>query len=127
MGGVNLHGIFPPMATPFVPDGSSIDFDAVRHNVDRWMRTPLRGLVVLGSNGESAVVSPDEAEALVGEVRAGIPRDRTLIVGTGQESTKATIEASRRAAALGADAVLVRAPGFFKAQMTGAAFAAHYR
>lgn len=127
MSRVNLHGIFPPMATPFVPDGSAIDFDAVRHNVERWMRTALRGIVVLGSNGESAFVSSDEADALVEAVRAGTPGDRTLIVGTGQESTKATIEASRRAAALGADAVLVRAPGFFKAQMTGPAFVTHYR
>lgn len=124
---VNLRGIFPPMATPFLSDGSAIDFEAVRHNVDLWMRTALRGIVVLGSNGESAFVSTDEADALVEAVRAGVPRDRVLIVGTGQESTRATIEACRRAAALGADAVLVRAPGFFKAQMTGPAFVAHYR
>jgi 4-hydroxy-2-oxoglutarate aldolase len=115
------------MATPFVPDGSSIDFDAVRHNVNRWMRTSLRGLVVLGSNGESAFVTPEEADALVDAVRASVPRDRALIVGTGQESTRATIEASRRAARLGADAVLVKVPGFFKGQMTSAALVAHYR
>ena len=43
-----------------------------------------------------------------------MPRDRPLIAGTGRESTKATIAATRRAADLGADAVLVRTPSFFK-------------
>ena len=52
---------------------------------------------------------------------------RTLLVGTGRESTRQTIAASRRAAALGADAVLVRTPFFFKAQMTPDVLIAHYR
>jgi 4-hydroxy-2-oxoglutarate aldolase len=49
-----------------------------------------------------------------------------LIVGTGRESTRATIAASARAAAAGADAVLVRTPSFFKARMTPDAFVRHY-
>ncbi len=54
------------------------------------------------------------------------PAARLLIVGTGRESTQATIRASKRAAELGADAVLVRTPGFFKTQMTTDAFVRHY-
>jgi 4-hydroxy-2-oxoglutarate aldolase len=52
--------------------------------------------------------------------------ERPLIAGTGRESTKATIEATRRAAALGADAALVRTPSFFKSQMTSEVFMRHY-
>ena len=55
-----------------------------------------------------------------------MPRDRVLIVGTGRESTRATIAASARAAALGADAVLVRTPSFYKARMTPDVFVRHY-
>jgi 4-hydroxy-2-oxoglutarate aldolase len=55
-----------------------------------------------------------------------VPRDRLLIAGTGRESTRATIAASQRAAALGADAVLVRTPSYFKPRMTRDAFVAHY-
>jgi 4-hydroxy-2-oxoglutarate aldolase len=55
-----------------------------------------------------------------------VPRDRPFIVGTGRESTRATIAATRRAARAGADAVLVRTPGFFKTQMTGEAFTRHF-
>jgi 4-hydroxy-2-oxoglutarate aldolase len=123
---MNLRGIYPPCATPFTADGSAIDLDAVRFNVDRWMATGLRGLVVLGSNGEAPYVDEQEADQLVAAVRERAPRDRVLIVGTGRESTKATIDASGRAGRLGADFVLVRAPGSFKAQMTSEAFIRHF-
>ena len=55
-----------------------------------------------------------------------IPHDRGFIVGTGRESTQATIKATKRAAEHGADAVLVRTPGFFKSQMTNDVFVRHY-
>jgi 4-hydroxy-2-oxoglutarate aldolase len=55
-----------------------------------------------------------------------VPRERVLIAGTGRESTKATIAATRRAAAIGADAALVRTPSFYKPQMTSDLFVRHY-
>jgi len=123
---MRLRGIFPPMATPFTDAGAALDLEALKINVGRWMATGLSGLVVLGSNGEAALVDDDEAERLVAEVRPLVPRGRLLIAGTGREATRATIAACRRAAAAGADAALVRAPGFFKAQMTGEALQRHY-
>jgi len=123
---MQLRGIFPPMATPFTADGDAIDVGALRHNLDRWLTTSLAGFVLLGSNGEAALIEEDEADALVGEVRERVPADRLVIVGTGRESTRGTIGASRRAAQLGADAALVRVPGFFKAQMTADALVRHY-
>jgi 4-hydroxy-2-oxoglutarate aldolase len=63
---------------------------------------------------------------VVAAARDVVPSARTFIVGTGRESTRATSAAATRAAALGADAVLVRTPGFFKAQMTTDAFVQHY-
>ena len=55
-----------------------------------------------------------------------VPSGRPLIAGTGRESTRATIAATRRAAAAGVDAVLVRTPSFFKSQMTTDVFVRHY-
>ncbi len=118
-------GIFTPIATPFT-SADTIDEAAMRGNVARWMRTPLHGLVVLGSNGEAAQLDDDEADRLIAIVREGVPREKALIAGTGRESTKATIVATRRAAALGADAALVRTPSFFKPQMTADLFVRHY-
>jgi len=118
-------GVFTPIATPFTSN-DTLDEKALASNVKRWMTTPLTGLVVLGSNGEAPQLDDDEADRVVGIVRAGVPKDRPLIVGTGRESTKATIAATRRAAELGADAALVRTPSFFKSQMTTEVFIRHY-
>jgi 4-hydroxy-2-oxoglutarate aldolase len=122
---VNLAGVFPPIATPFdVRDG--VDAAALRKNVPRWLAAGVRGIVALGSNGEAPLLDEQEADTVIGAAREVIPRDRLLIAGTGRESTRATIGASRRAAELGADAVLVRTPSYFKARMTSDAFIAHY-
>ena len=118
-------GIFTPIVTPFQADGT-IDEEGVRRNVARWMATPLTGLVVLGSNGEAPQLEEAEADWMIDIVRSEVPNQRPLIAGTGRESTKATIAATRRAAAAGVDAVLVRTPSFFKPQMTADAFERHY-
>ncbi|MCU0249706.1 MAG: dihydrodipicolinate synthase family protein [Vicinamibacterales bacterium] len=122
---MNLSGIYPPIATPFKND--EVDYAGLSHNVRRWMGTGLRGLLALGSNGEAAFVDEDEAERIIATVREGVPADRVLLAGTGRQSTRATIAATKRAAGAGADAVLVLTPFYFKAQMTHDALADHYR
>lgn len=118
-------GIFTPIVTPFTGD-DTIDEGALRRNVGRWMKTRLTGLVVLGSNGEAAQLDDAEADRAIDIVRGEVPRDRPLIAGTGRESTRATIAATRRAAAAGVDAALVRTPSFFKSQMTSDVLVRHY-
>ena len=113
------------MATPFDVNGN-VDPAAIHTNINRWMATGLRGIVALGSNGEAPLLDEHESDVVIGAARDATPRDRLLIAGTGRESTKATIDASRRAARLGADAVLVRTPSYFKPRMTTEAFVAHY-
>ena len=121
-----FSGIFTPIVTPFLHD-DTVDERGLRHNVARWMRTPLTGLVVLGSNGEAPQLDDDEADRVIAVTREEVPKDRVLIAGTGRESTKATIAATRRAAGYGVDAVLVRTPSFFKPQLTSAVFIRHYQ
>ncbi len=123
---MDIRGIFPPVPTPFGTDGE-VDRAALRAQLQRLARSSLAGALVLGSNGEAGLLDESEADAIVDTARSEVSRDRVLLVGTGRESTRATIAACRRAADLGADAVLVRAPSFFKTQMTPAALEAHYR
>jgi 4-hydroxy-2-oxoglutarate aldolase len=118
-------GIFAPIVTPFDRD-DAVDEVAMARNVRRWMKTSLDGLVVLGSNGEAPQLDDKESDRVVELVRSDVPRDRVLIAGTGRESTKATIAATRRAAAQGVNAALVRTPGFFKTQMTADVLERHY-
>ena len=120
-----FSGVFTPIVTPF-RDDDSLDEAGMRRNVARWMATPLTGLVVLGSNGEAPQLEDAEADRIIDIVRGEVPRNRPLIAGTGRESTSATIGATRRAAAAGVDAALVRTPSFFKSQMTTDVFVRHY-
>ncbi len=115
------------MPTPFDVTNGDVDLPALARNVGRVMQAPLAGVLVLGSNGEAGLLDERESDAVVATAREALPDDRTLIVGAGRESTRATVAACTRAAALGADVVLVRAPSFFKSQMTSEALITHYR
>ncbi|HQX80666.1 MAG TPA: dihydrodipicolinate synthase family protein [Vicinamibacterales bacterium] len=124
---MNLSGVFPPVPTPF--DSATGEFTpaALTANINRLLRAPVAGVLVLGSNGEAGLLDETEADRVVAAARAVVPAGRTLLVGAGRESTRATIAACVRAAGNGADSVLVRAPSFFKAQMTHEALVTHYR
>lgn len=118
-------GIYAPVPTIFDADD---EFDPRRFHeaMARWVASPLTGFVILGSNGEAPFVNEAESDRVIAAARAVIPAGRPLIAGTGRESTKATIEATTRAAALGADVAIVRTPGFFKLQMSSDVFVRHY-
>ncbi|HUR20032.1 MAG TPA: dihydrodipicolinate synthase family protein [Vicinamibacterales bacterium] len=124
---MNIQGVFPPVPTPFDRATGEIDLRALSGNIIRLLRSQIAGVLVLGSNGEAGLLEESEAEAIVVAARESVPAERTLLVGAGRESTRATVAACVRAAANGADAVLVRAPSFFKNQMTHDALVAHYR
>jgi 4-hydroxy-2-oxoglutarate aldolase len=125
MATMELSGVLTQIPTPF-DQRDEIDLGRLRAALAGWVSTPLAGFVVLGSNGEAALLDEDESDRVVGAAREIVPAGRTFIVGAGRESTRATVAAAARAAALGADAVLVRTPGFFKAQMTADVFVQHY-
>ena len=122
---MNFSGVLSPIPTPF-DDSDRVDTARLKRALAKWMQRPLAGIVVLGSNGEAALMDDFESDQAIVAAREAVPRDRTFLVGTGRESTQATIKASRRAAEHGADAVLVRTPGFFKSQMTNDVFVRHY-
>ncbi len=119
-----FDGVFPPIPTPFSND--TVDVVAMGSNVDRWMQTRIRGVVVLGSNGEAPFLNESESDATVAAAREHVPSNRLCIAGVGRESTIETIRATKRAVDLGVDAVLVRTPSFFKALLTPEVFVAHY-
>ncbi len=121
-----LHGIFPPITTPFYPDGD-VYFKKLEHNVERYSRTPAAGLVVLGSTGESVMLSDDERREVLKVAREATAPNKVLIAGTGIESAIETLRLTEYAAKLGYDAALVRTPHFYKKQMLPANMLAFYR
>jgi 4-hydroxy-2-oxoglutarate aldolase len=119
-----LRGIFPPLTTPFRSDGG-LDTAGFEANLETYATQDLGGVLVLGSNGEAASLDEDEKLSLVRIARERTG-PRTLLVGTGLESTRATITLTRKVADLGADAALVLTPSYYKSQMTQAALRAHF-
>src|SRR3982074_405170 len=124
MGARWLAGILPPIATAFAPDGALRPPPA---GFLEFLRDGgLDGVVALGSNGEAAHLTEAERLQWIGWVRETLPAPLRLIAGTGAESTRATIERTRAAAAEGAEAALVIAPSYFRRQLTAEGLRAHY-
>lgn len=120
-----LRGILGPVTTPFAENGE-LDRAGFEHNVRAHIASGLRGIVVTGSTGEAPLLDAQEREALVEWARPLVPRDHVLLAGVGAESTRITVQYSKRAAARGADAALVIAPHYFGSAMTNDALRAHF-
>jgi 4-hydroxy-2-oxoglutarate aldolase len=121
-----LNGIFPPITTPFYPDGN-VYFKKIEHNVERYSKTPAAGVVVLGSTGEAVMLSDDERREVLRVAREAAAPNKVLIAGTGIESAVETLRLTEYAAELGYDAALVRTPHFYKRAMQPANLLAFYR
>jgi 4-hydroxy-2-oxoglutarate aldolase len=117
---VLLHGIFPPITTPFYPDGK-IYFRKLEQNVEHYSRTPAVGIVVLGSTGEAILLSDEERRAVLKCARESTANEKVLIAGTGVESAIETLRLTEYAAELGYDIAMVRTPHYYKGQMANPA------
>lgn len=122
---MRFEGIFAALTTPFSSDGS-LALDKLRENVGRYNRTHLGGYVIVGSTGESVLLTVDEIDRIWEVVRESAAGGKILIAGAGVESTTETIARARRAAALDYDAVLIKTPHYFKPLLTPAALERHY-
>ena len=124
-----LRGAYTALVTPFTTDGA-LDEAAFRRLVHWQVLAGIDGLVPCGTTGEAPTLSADERDRLIAmtvEIVAERPsRARVqVIAGTGTNDTRATIAATRRAAALGADAALVVAPYYNRPD--GRMLDAHFR
>src|ERR1700757_5001352 len=95
-----LHGILPPIATPFDHRGELYRVK-VQHNVEKWNRTGLAGYVVCGSTGESVYLTTEEKITLWEWVAQYADPDKLLMAGTGVESVRETVCLTNRAAEMG--------------------------
>src|SRR5499427_751218 len=121
-----LQGIFPAVTTPFYPDGA-VYYKKIEHNIDRYSRTPIAGMVVLGSTGEAVMLSDTERQEVLRVTAEVAAPEKVLIAGTGAESVAETLRLTEYAAKLNYDAALVRTPHFYRPQMKPDALLAFYR
>jgi 4-hydroxy-2-oxoglutarate aldolase len=123
---VDLGGVYPALTTPFAADGE-VSLADVKYNIERYNSTGIAGFVVLGSTGESVLLSRSEMDGVLTAVRDAAGQGKRLIAGTGAESTQDTIERTKRAAQLGYQLALVKTPHYYKPAYKPEVLIAHYR
>ena len=121
-----LQGVLVPLTTPFDPETGDVAPVALRQLARDAIGRGLAGVVVAGTTGEGPMLDEDEKVSVVEWLREVVPEDRWLVAGTGGESTRVTVRLSERAAAAGADAVLVRPPAYFGPMLAPQALADHF-
>src|ERR1700690_2337154 len=121
-----LQGIFPPVTTPFYPDGN-VYYKKLEANVERYSKTPVAGIVALGSTGEAILLSDEERREVLKTTRDAAANHKVLIAGTGIESANETLRLTEYAASIGYDIAMVRTPHYYKGQMKPANMLAFYR
>lgn len=114
---MKLSGVFAALTTPFTAD-DKVDGERLGRNIERYNSTALNGYVLNGSTGEAVLLKWAEAEEVWAVAKRAAASGKLLIAGTAAESTRETIEYTKRAHALGCDAALVRTPHYYRPLMT---------
>jgi 4-hydroxy-2-oxoglutarate aldolase len=122
---IDLKGIYPPIPTSFDEKGN-LALESMQRNLETLAVYDLAGFLVLGSNGETVMLSETEKLSVFKAARKAIPGNRLMLAGTGGQSTRETILLTRGAADAGADAAVVLNPFYYKGLMTKAALVRHF-
>jgi len=123
---MTLTGIVAALTTP-MDEAGELRLDRLQANLERYNASPLAGYLVLGSSGEAIYLDRAEKLEVLAAVARHADKHKRLLAGTGEESLKATLEMTARAADLGYHAAVVRTPHYYKKAMTPRALAAYYR
>ncbi len=118
-------GVFAPVATTFGADGE-LDLEHYASNLNRYAESALDGVAIMGSNGEYVSLSLDEKVRLIETGVKAIRGRKKVVAGTGMESTRGTIELTKKAADLGVDFALVVTPHYYKPRYDKTAYVRHY-
>jgi 4-hydroxy-2-oxoglutarate aldolase len=109
-----LEGLQLPLTTPFYPDGR-LNLPKLEHNVARYSKTPVAGLVALSDFGEPTMLSEEETRQTLRSVAGAAGAEKVLMAGVSRDSVAGTLDLAETAAELGYDAVLLKAPSFLRA------------
>lgn len=116
MSGNKFSGVITALVTPF--KNGAVDLPSLKRVVHSQTEQGVNGFVVNGTTGESPTLSFDEVQSIYETVRAAAP-DKTVIVGTGSNSTAKTVETTRKVMAWKPDGVLVVVPYYNRPPQRG--------
>jgi 4-hydroxy-2-oxoglutarate aldolase len=113
-----LEGLQLPLTTPFYPDGR-LNLLKLEQNTARYSKTPIAGIVALSDFGEPTLLSDDEVRQTLRSVADAAAKEKVLVAGVSRDSVTGTLDLAEAAAGLGYDAVLVKLPSVFSADVRG--------
>jgi 4-hydroxy-tetrahydrodipicolinate synthase len=113
-----VRGTITALVTPFTEEGA-LNEEVLRQLIRFQIASQVDGIVILGTTGEAPTLTGEEKERVMGLAREEIPSSLLLIVGTGSYSTAQTIENTRLAEQMGADAALIVTPYYNKPTQEG--------
>lgn len=113
----DFNGAISALITPF--DSGEVDYASLEKLVAYQLQNGIKGFVVNGTTAESPTLTSAEVSKIFSLVRAQAGVNFPLILGTGSNSTAMTIEATKKASQLGANAALVVVPYYNKPPQRG--------
>jgi 2-dehydro-3-deoxy-D-pentonate aldolase len=108
-----FSGLMPAMVTPFDERGE-VDLGATEAVIERFIEAGVAGISPLGSTGEASHLTSEERKRFIEEVTRIVAGRVPLVVGVGAAGTREAIDLARHAEGVGADAVLVVSPFYWK-------------
>lgn len=114
---IKIQGSLVALITPFKND--QVDLAGLKANIKFQLRNKTSGFVPCGTTGEAPTLSEEEWEAVIETTVKTVAKRAPVIAGSGTNSTKKTINLTKKAKDLGADAVLVVSPYYNKPTQEG--------
>ncbi|MGE5175488.1 MAG: 4-hydroxy-tetrahydrodipicolinate synthase [Hyphomicrobiales bacterium] len=118
-----FQGVGVALITPF--RGGALDAGALAALTSRLAAAGVRAFYPCGCTGEATSLTREERALAIRTVREAAGSGAAVVAGTGTASTEETIDLSREAIRLGADAVMVITP--YSCRPTQEGIVAHYR
>lgn len=112
-----IEGVITALVTPFKK--GRVDYKSLKTLVRQQLDSGVSGFVVNGTTGESPTLQADEVERIFKLVKKESYSSVPLLIGTGTNDTLSTIDKTKKAKALGADAALVVVPYYNKPPQKG--------
>jgi len=121
---MRIHGIIPPLVTPFKPD-ESLDLPRLKAHIDWQIKAGVHGIFVLGTTGECCSLDEREKQEIVATAVAHANKRVPVFAGTGAETTREAIRLTKMAEKEGVDGVSIITPYFIMPNQNE--IADHYR
>ena len=112
-----FSGSIVALVTPF--ENGQVDADKLRELVKFHLDSQTSGIVPCGTTGEAATLELSERKKVISTIVKAVNKKIPVIAGTGTNNTKTTIEYTRMAEELGADAALIVTPYYNKPTQQG--------